>query len=372
MAGVYIHIPFCKKACHYCNFHFSTIKDHDEIINTIIQEIEINQKKISIKKISTIYFGGGTPSIVNTNSIKLILKSIQNKYDTSEKCEITLESNPDDITEKKLNSWKEIGINRLSVGIQSFNNSILKKLNRIHDSTQAKKSIKLIKKYFDNYSIDLMFGTPLSTIKSINEDLNIIKSFDPPHISIYNMTIEKKTMFEKQLKNNQLLLPNENEILEQYDLILKKLKSLDYENYEISNFSKKGLHSRHNFNYWNDKKYIGFGPSAHSYDKNYRYWNINKNKKYIDLINKNMICFEKEKLTLKQKINEYIITRIRTNKGINNMEINKKYNVDFFEKKEPEIDMLLKRNLVSRNKQTLNLTDNGKKISDHITEKIMF
>ena len=217
-----------------------------------------------------------------------------------------------------------------------------------------------------------MFGTPLSTIKSINEDLNIIKSFDPPHISIYNMTIEKKTMFEKQLKNNQLLLPNENEILEQYDLILKKLKSFYYENYEISNFSKKGLHSRHNSNYWNDREYIGFGPSAHSYDKKYRYWNINKNKKYIDLINKNMICFEKEKLTLKQKINEYIITRIRTNKGINNIEINKKYNVDFFEKKEPEIDMLLKRNLVSRKKQTLNLTDNGKKISDHITEKIMF
>ena len=217
-----------------------------------------------------------------------------------------------------------------------------------------------------------MFGTPLSSFKTVNSDLKTLKSFDPPHISIYNMTIENKTVFQKQLENKKLILPKEDEILKQYDIILKKLERYGYENYEISNFSKKGFYSKHNSNYWNDEQYIGFGPSAHSYDKKYRYWNINKNKAYIDLINKKEIYYEKEKLTLKQKINEYILTRIRTNKGINNYELKKKYNVQFFKEKSSEILMLLNENLITKDKLSLNLTNKGKKISDYITEKIMY
>jgi len=372
MAGVYIHIPFCKKACHYCNFHFSTLNKHDDILNTIIQEIEINQKKFKIKNISTIYFGGGTPSIINENFLEIILRKIIQKYNVSKKCEITLEANPDDISEQKLENWKKIGVNRLSLGVQSFNKSILKKLNRVHSSDQAKKSIKLLKKYFENFSIDLMFGTPLSSVKTVTSDLKTLKSFDPPHVSIYNMTIENKTVFQKQLENKKLVLPKEDQILKQYDIILKKLEGYGYENYEISNFSKKGFYSKHNSNYWNDEQYIGFGPSAHSYDKKYRYWNINKNKAYIDLINKKKVYYEKEKLTLKQKINEYILTRIRTNKGINNYELKKKYNVQFFKEKSSEILMLLNENLITKDKLNLNLTNKGKKISDYITEKIMY
>ena len=211
---------------------------------------------------------------------------------------------------EKLKKWNKIGINRLSLGVQTFDNNILKKLNRIHTAEMAISAIEEIKKIYNNYSIDLMFGTPGSTKKSIANDLFILKKLNPPHVSIYNMTLEKRTVFYKLFKNDKISLPNENLVLTQYDLIHDKLKKSGYENYEISNFSKKGYHSKHNSNYWKDKEYIGFGPSAHSYNKKYRFWNISDNKEYTRLINKGIRIYERERLSPTEKINEYILTRI--------------------------------------------------------------
>ena len=372
MAGIYIHIPFCKKACHYCNFHFSTLDNHDELINTIIQEIEFNQKKFNKKNISTIYFGGGTPSLIKDIYLEKIIKKLYLKFKVNKKCEITLEANPDDISTKKLKNWKKIGINRISLGVQSFDDKILKKLNRTHNRKKAIKSIELIKKHFINYSVDLMFGTPNSSIKTVSEDLKTISLFNPPHISIYNMTIERNTVFYNLLKRNILSLPKENIILKQYDIILKKLRGLGYENYEISNFAFKGFRSLHNSNYWANEEYIGFGPSAHTYDKKFRYWNTRRDKEYIDLVGKRKKYYEKERLTIKQKINEYIITRIRTKDGLDNNYLNQKFNINFFEEKNNEITSLLEDKLIKKNNLKLNLTDKGKKLSDFITEKIMY
>ena len=372
MAGVYIHIPFCKKACHYCNFHFSTQKNYKTLVYAIIKEIEINQKKFNNKNISTIYFGGGTPSIIENELIKKIIIKINNNYKVSKDCEITLEVNPDDVTTKKLNSWKKIGINRLSLGVQTFNDNLLKQLNRIHTSKDAIKSINKIKNTFNNYSIDLMFGTPNSSGDSIKYDLSILKELSPPHVSIYNMTLEKRTVFYNLLKKKKISLPSESSVLDQYDLILNELEIFGYENYEISNFAKKNFHSQHNSNYWNNKEYIGFGPSAHSYDKTFRYWNISDNKKYIELIDKEKKVYEKEELSRTEKINEYILTRIRTKKGVNQNELLESFNVNLLKEREKELKLFKKEKLVKIEKNIISLTNEGKKLCDYITEKITY
>ena len=333
MAGIYIHIPFCKKACNYCNFHFSTLKNYRQIINSILTEIEMNQKNIAKKIISTIYIGGGTPSIINENFINQILISIRTKYTITESCEITIEANPDDINYKKLRSWKKFGINRISLGVQSFNDIILKSLNRNHNSITAISSIDKIKNLFTNYSIDLMFGTPNSNYKTISNDLNKIKEISPPHISIYNMTVEKNTVIEKQLKKKKIFLPDENIIMNHFDNIHSFMGEIGYNNYEISSYCKEGFESEHNSNYWKNKSYIGFGPGAHSYDKKFRYWNISDNDLYIYKLKNNENVFSKEELTIQNKINEYIITRIRTSTGINLDELEKNFDINLYKKK---------------------------------------
>ena len=281
MPGIYVHIPFCKRACHYCNFHFSTLSNYSELISSIINEIDANQKKFKYSDVSTIYFGGGTPSIIEGDLLNKIFTKIKDKFNIKNNCEVTIEANPDDISLKKLEKWKQIGFNRISLGVQSFNDKILKKLNRIHTSKQSHNAIEKINKTFKNFSVDLMFGTPESGIESIKKDLDIIKKIAPPHVSIYNMTVEKRTVFYNLLKDHKIILPDEDIVLNQYDIILKKMKSMGYINYEISNFSKREYESQHNSNYWKSKEYLGFGPGAHSYDKKRRYWNIKDNKKYI-------------------------------------------------------------------------------------------
>ena len=243
MAGIYVHIPFCKMACHYCNFHFSTLSNYSELVSSIINEIDANQKKFNYSDISTIYFGGGTPSIIDTDLLDNIIFKINNKFNISDNCEITIEANPDDISTKKLIKWKEIGFNRISLGVQSFNNKILKKLNRIHTSDESLDAIRNIKDIFKNFSVDLMFGTPESDVNTVTKDLEIIKELSPPHISIYNMTLEKKTVFYKLLQNNKIVLPEENVVLKQYDTILNQMKEMGYINYEISNFARKDYES---------------------------------------------------------------------------------------------------------------------------------
>lgn len=372
MPGIYIHIPFCKRACHYCNFHFSTLSNHSELVSSIITEIDANQKKFQYSDVSTIYFGGGTPSIIEENLLHKILLKINDKFKINNNCEVTIEANPDDISIDKLKKWKRIGFNRISLGVQSFNDIILKKLNRIHTSKQSHNAINKIRKIFENFSIDLMFGTPDSDVKSIRKDLDIIKEINPPHISIYNMTVEKRTVFYKLLENNKMILPSEDDVLNQYDIILKTMNSMGYINYEISNFSKKKYEALHNSNYWKSEKYFGFGPSAHSYDKKRRYWNIKDNQKYIENISNNLKVYEKETLTEKEIVNEYILTRIRTISGIDISEINRKFKKDFLNEKEKNLIFFKKQKMITYNKSHIKLTDKGKRIADYITEKIMY
>ena len=372
MPGIYIHIPFCKRACHYCNFHFSTLSNHSELVSSIITEIDANQKKFQYSDVSTIYFGGGTPSIIEENLLHKILLKINDKFKINNNCEVTIEANPDDISIDKLKKWKRIGFNRISLGVQSFNDIILKKLNRIHTSKQSHNAINKIRKIFENFSIDLMFGTPDSDVKSIRKDLDIIKEINPPHISIYNMTVEKRTVFYKLLENNKMILPSEDDVLNQYDIILKTMNSMGYINYEISNFSRKKYEALHNSNYWKSEKYFGFGPSAHSYDKKRRYWNIKDNQKYIENISNNLKVYEKETLTEKEIVNEYILTRIRTISGIDISEINRKFKKDFLNEKEKNLIFFKKQKMITYNKSHIKLTDKGKRIADYITEKIMY
>ena len=372
MPGIYIHIPFCKRACHYCNFHFSTLSNHSELVSSIITEIDANQKKFQYSDVSTIYFGGGTPSIIEEDLLHKILLKINDKFKINNNCEVTIEANPDDISIDKLKKWKRIGFNRISLGVQSFNDVILKKLNRIHTSKQSHNAINKIKKIFENFSIDLMFGTPDSDVKSIRKDLDIIREINPPHISIYNMTVEKRTVFYKLLENNKMILPSEDDVLNQYDIILKTMNSMGYINYEISNFSRKKYEALHNSNYWKSEKYFGFGPSAHSYDKKRRYWNIKDNQKYIEKISNNIKVYEKETLTEKEIVNEYILTRIRTISGIDISEINRKFKKDFLNEKEKNLIFFKKQKMITYNKSHIKLTDKGKRIADYITEKIMY
>ena len=331
----------------------------------------MNQKNIAKKIISTIYIGGGTPSIINENFINQILISIRIKYTIADHCEITIEANPDDINDKKLRSWKKFGINRISLGVQSFNDIILKSLNRNHNSITAISSIDKIKNLFTNYSVDLMFGTPNSNYKTISYDLNKIKEISPPHVSIYNMTVEKNTIIEKQLKKKKISLPDENIIMNHFDNIHSFMREIGYNNYEISSYCKEGFQSEHNSNYWKDKSYIGFGPGAHSYDKKFRYWNISDNDLYIYKIKNNENVFSKEELTIQDKINEYIITRIRTSTGIDLDELENNFEINLYEKKNLEIDSMVKSMLLKKSNKNIKLTSKGKKIIDHITTKIM-
>ena len=334
-------------------------------------EIEMNQKKISKNIISTIYIGGGTPSIINEKFINQILTSIRSKYIITNDCEITIEANPDDISKKKLNSWKKFGINRISLGVQSFNDKILKKLNRSHNSTVALNAIEKIKNLFTNYSIDLMFGTPDSNYNTVLDDLKKIKEISPPHVSSYNMTIEENTIIEKQLKKEKISLPDNNIIMNHFDQIQSYMKEIGYYNYEMSSYCKEGFKSKHNSNYWMEKSYIGFGPAAHSYDKNFRYWNISDNDIYINKLKKNEKVYLKEKLSVNNKINEYIMTRIRTSMGIDLEELKKKFEINLYEKRNVEIDRMVKNMLLKKSNKKIKLTNEGKKIVDHITTKIM-
>ncbi len=371
MAGIYIHIPFCKQACYYCNFHFSTKKNHKILIKSIEKEVFLKKNFLNKEKIESIYFGGGTPSLIKPSSIKKIIEAISENYIIKNKCEITLEANPDDITEDVLKSWKIIGINRISVGIQSFNDTILKIMNRSHDSAKGIDALQKIQKYFNNYSIDLIYGSPKSTINSIKKDLKIIEKIKPPHVSIYNMTIEKKTVFYNLKKLGKLRFPSTSSVLNQYKTIQNFMKNKNYINYEISNFCKNNLISIHNSNYWKSKKYIGFGPSAHSYDLDNRYWNISNNQDYIDSINNKNMHQNKEILSNTNKINEYIMTRIRTIWGIDLKQLKREFKIDLYHIKKKELDFFKKKKHITIKNNCIYLNEEGKIISDHITEKLI-
>jgi len=329
LAGIYIHIPFCKQSCHYCNFHFSTsTKNKDEVLDAI--ENEIKQKgQATNEAISTIYFGGGTPSILDVNEINSIIKRIHKEFNVESEAEITIEANPDDLNKEKIINLSLTEINRLSIGVQSFIDKELKIMNRAHDSKKALNSIEISKKYFNNISIDLIYGVPESTLESWTYNLDTVSQFDINHISSYALTLEPKTALESFVRKLIVDMPEEDLVYEQYNLINEKLEPLGFINYEVCSFAKENFFSKNNSAYWLRKKYIGIGPSAHSFDGKSRSWNISNNKKYIDQIKKGKSFYKKEKLSKVDQYNEYVMTGFRTIWGVSANFIENNFNSKF-------------------------------------------
>lgn len=318
MAGIYLHIPFCRQACHYCNFHFSTsLKRKNDFVAALLKEMEGRRDYIGSATVETVYFGGGTPSLLSEEELQQILGRVRELFTLAPDAEITLEANPDDITVAgKLKAWKAAGINRLSVGIQSFFEADLQWMNRAHDAGQAANSIRMAQEEgFDNISVDLIYGGP--TLPDGHWEKNVAQAVTSgiSHLSCYALTVEPRTALDKMIHQKKKEAVNPDDQARQFLLLMSWLAAAGYEHYEISNFSLPGHRSRHNSSYWQGKPYLGLGPSAHSYNGASRQWNVANNAQYIDGIFAGKLLFEKEELTLVQQLNEYIMISLRTMEG---------------------------------------------------------
>lgn len=369
MAGIYIHIPFCRQACHYCNFHFATSLHYKkELIESIVRELELQRSYTGDEVIETIYFGGGTPSLCSVEEIKSMTGKIFDSYPVAADAEVTLEANPDDITVEKLEGWKAAGINRLSIGIQSFFEEDLQWMNRAHNAGQAINNLELAKQHFDNISIDLIYGTPQLTDEKWKQNVDRVIQLGIPHISCYALTVEPKTPLQKMIRLHQSPDVNPDQQSEQFLLLMHWLQEAGYEHYEISNFAKPGWHSRHNSSYWQGKKYVGIGPSAHSFDGSSRQWNVANNSQYIQALSKNELSFEKEELTPTQQLNEYIMISLRTAKGIDLVRVPARESQLLQKRSEKYINSGLMEVIGER----LVLTKQGRLLADGIAADLFF
>ncbi len=355
MAGIYFHIPFCKTRCSYCDFYSTTDKNKvPELIKAELKEVESRKNYLSDEKVKTIYFGGGTPSFISPWNIEKLINTVYENFKIDTNPEITIEVNPDDINSNKIKLYDKIGINRISVGLQSFNNNILSFINRRHDVTKSLKAIEIIKNAgYKNISVDLIYGIPNLSIKDWENTINKTLELNIQHISAYHLSYEKGTKINSQFLKKEINKVSDEESFEQYTLLCNMLKENNFEHYEISNFSLKDYESKHNSAYWQNIKYLGVGPSAHSFDGNSRQWNISNLKKYIDGINFNKKYFSQELLSENQKYNEFILTRLRTNKGISTNDLK----INFNEKIQNHFMNSVKKYIKS-GKVKINLTDN--------------
>lgn len=371
MAGIYIHIPFCKQKCSYCDFHFSTsLKYKEALLHSIIKEVEIKKTLVN-QPINTIYFGGGTPSILNSLELSLILNALHKNFTINPKVEFTFECNPDDLSKKKLLALKTVGVNRLSIGVQSFFNDDLQFFNRAHNAKEAEQCIKLSQDAgIANITIDLMYNTPALTQKKWECNLEKVKLLNIPHLSAYTLTVEPKTTLYHQVKNNLTKLPTEKMAIKQFELLINKTAEFGLTQYEVSNFGKEGFFSQHNSNYWKGAEYFGIGPSAHSYYNNTRSWNVANNVKYINLINNNKPFFEVENINEKTAYNEYILTRLRTIWGVDKQYIQTHFNKDINNHFNMELAKYLKTSYIQTINNKIVLTKKGVFIVDKISSDL--
>ncbi|HTB99544.1 MAG TPA: radical SAM family heme chaperone HemW [Ferruginibacter sp.] len=374
MAGIYIHIPFCKQACNYCNFHFSTsLQQKDPLIDALVKEIVITPMPFPNEMIDTIYFGGGTPSILTIDDLLLIFDALQQKFSISTLAEITLEANPDDITTKKLLQWKQAGINRLSIGIQSFLEEELIWMNRAHNATESLACIdKVIEAGFTNFSIDLIYGSPLLNNDNWKRNVEIVIAKNIPHISCYALTVEPSTALEKQIAQHKKQPIDPEKQAAQFLLLMEWMQQAGYNHYEISNYAKPGMESKHNSSYWQGKHYYGFGPSAHSFDGVSRKWNVANNALYIQSLQKDIIPFEEEKLTVTQQLNEYIMTSLRTTEGLDLDIISRKFGKEFSSKILLASSKYETTDKIKINANKIVLTKEGKLFADGIAADLFF
>lgn len=368
MAGIYIHIPFCRKACYYCNFHFSTtLQLKSDLVNALIKEITIRKPYLENEKISTVYFGGGTPSLLTEAELSAIFTALQNNFSIETGSEITLETNPDDITNDNLQMWKRTGVNRLSIGIQSFFEEDLKWMNRAHSAMQAKQSIKLAQNAgLNNITIDLIYGTPTLTNEKWQQNVNTAIDMQIPHLSCYALTVEPRTALHKMIEQKKLPDVNAEAQSQQFLDLMKWLSDAGYEHYEISNFAKPGFRSKHNSSYWHGEKYLGLGPSAHSFNGNSRQWNIANNALYIKHINAENNFFEKEILTETEQLNEYVMTSLRTIEGIDVLLVKKLFGENAYNRLITGIQKFVSTGKAMLNNNFICLTTEGKLFADGI------
>ena len=317
MAGIYIHIPFCKQACHYCDFHFSTsLKKKDEMVLAIAKEVVMRKNEFENDLIETIYFGGGTPSILQIADLRFLIDEVYKHYKVSENPEITIEANPDDLSENRIIELSNTRINRLSIGIQSFFEEDLQLMNRAHNSAEAKKCLEIATRYFDNISVDLIYGTPGMSNERWSQNIQIALDLNIPHISSYALTVEPKTALHQFIKDGIIPQPDDAVAHEQFLILVDTLEKNKFIHYELSNFGKENYFSKNNSAYWLGKKYIGIGPSAHSYDGKNRSWNVSNNAMYLKSISENKLPSETEILSKTDRYNEYVMTGLRTIWGV--------------------------------------------------------
>lgn len=371
MAGIYIHIPFCKQKCTYCDFHFSTTFEEyrQEMIDSICKEIELRQGYLAEKEIKTIYFGGGTPSILLESELKQILKTISAQFEVDSDAEVTLEANPDDINSESLNLWKSVGVNRLSIGLQSFKQSDLDWMNRAHNVDESLNCVQLAQEHgFDNLTVDLMYGLPDLNMSEWSNHVQKVIDMGVPHISAYCLTVEEKTALSNWVNRGKITTPNEDVQSDQFMKLLEMVEANGFEQYEISNFSKPGHESKHNSNYWKGEWYLGVGPSAHSFNSKSRSWNIANNRKYLKAIEDNTEVFETEVLSKIDQFNERILIGLRTAYGVNLNDLNQI--VPISASFESVLMDFKEKNWIHENAKVLTLSKEGKLRADYIASEL--
>ena len=373
MAGIYVHIPFCKKLCFYCDFyHVISVNDNSAFIDALLKEASLRKDYLESETVSTIYFGGGTPSVFSVKDLGTILNHINKLFRVEQDCEISIELNPDDVLPAYLEGLKDLNINRISLGIQSWRDSDLKMLNRRHDSAQAIKALKdTLDAGFENVTIDLIYGIPGMSLQEWESNLDFSLSFDIKHLSAYHLTFEPGTVFGKMLERGAISEIDENDSVAQFNILIEKAESAGFIQYEISNFGKPGYFSLHNSNYWKQVSYLGLGPSAHSFNGYSRQWNIRDLKGYIKLISAGKSFYESEELNTKTRFNEYIMTSLRTMWGIDLEYVEKMFEKEGYDYIVNLAGKFKNYGLMKQEKKSLILTNQGKLISDNIISEFM-
>lgn len=371
MAGIYIHIPFCKQACHYCNFHFSTsLKLKNDFLLALLKEIVWQKDYLGDQKVETIYFGGGTPSLLTRSELGQVLDKLSSCFNIDTGAELTLEANPDDISAERVLEWKSAGINRFSLGTQSFFEEDLRWMNRAHSATQAKQAVELILAEIPNLTIDLIYGTPTLSDERWMENIETALRYGIPHLSCYALTVEPKTALAELIKKNKKpdVLPEDQ--ARQFLLLMDRLEAAGYEHYEISNFAMPGHRSKHNSAYWSGAHYLGLGPSAHSYNGVSRQWNIANNALYIKSIEAGSLQFENEILSARDRFNEYIMTSLRTIEGVDLGRVRSEFGATAAENVKKQLLLTVSKGHAEATAAGYRLTRAGRLLADGISAEL--
>lgn len=373
MSGIYIHIPFCKQACHYCDFHFSTsLKYKEKMLLAIQQELLLRAAEFEKENIETIYFGGGTPSLLTQVEIDGFLDVIYQNYTVVNAPEITLEANPDDLSEATIIALSKSRINRLSIGIQSFFEEDLTMMNRAHTALESESCIKIATQYFDNITVDLIYGIPNMSVERWQQNLEKVFAFGINHISCYALTVEEKTALASFIKNKTYPPVDEELALNHFTLLVAETKKQGFEHYEISNFGKPNYYSKHNTSYWKGKRYVGVGPSAHSYFNNSRFWNVSNNAKYIKAITENTQVYEEEELSISDRFNETVMIGLRTVFGVDFQEIEQELGAEYTIHLLKESQKYIENKTLVLEKGILKTTQKGKFLADGIAAELFY